>query len=152
MNKRKLILRKEKFENKTKILVYTLNGLLIESSEEDYFINIEPMKNGKIFCNTINSNQLGIFGFNEPEGSVEDYNILSTIKSKELDYKKTIGDFTLKLENSIAFILLGNKVYRQKIFDFHCLYKGIYKLQFIDEQKKKDIKERKVSMIESNAL
>ena len=143
---------KGKSQNKSKLQVYTLNGLLIESSKEDYYIDIEPMKNGKIFCNTINSNQLGIFGFNEPEGSVEDYNILSTIKSKELDYSKTICDFTLKLKSSLAYILLGNKLYRQKIFDFNCLYKGINKLQFIEEQKRKDIKERKVSMTESNAL
>ena len=143
---------KGKSQNKSKLQVYTLNGLLIESSKEDYYIDIEPMKNGKIFCNTINSNQLGIFGFNEPEGSVEDYNILLTIKSRELDYSKTICDFTLKLKSSLAYILLGNKLYRQTIFDFNCLYKGINKLQFIDDQKKKDINERKVSMNESNAL
>ena len=52
---------KGKFQNKSKLQVYTLNGLLLESSKEDYYIDIEQMKNGKIFCNTINSNKLGIF-------------------------------------------------------------------------------------------
>ena len=143
---------KGKSQNKSKLQVYTLNGLLLESSKEDYYIDIEQMKNGKIFCNTINSNKLGIFGFNEPEGYVEEYNILSLIKNKELDTNKTIGDFTLKLKSSLAYILLGNKLYRLTIFDFNCLYKGIYKLQFIDDQKKTDINERKISMSESNAL
>ena len=145
-------IKKEKRQYKTKIHIYTLNGLLLESSKEDYFINIEPMKNGKIFCNTINSNKIGIFGFNEPEGYVEEYNILSLIKNKEIDTNKTIVNFTLKLKNSIVYILLGNKLYRQTIFDFNCLYKGIYKLQFIDEQKITDIKEKKISMSESNVL
>ena len=52
-----LISVKVKNKIKSYINVYTLNGLLLESSKLDYFMDIQPMKNGKIFCNLINSNK-----------------------------------------------------------------------------------------------
>ena len=146
-----LTIPKVKAHNKSKISVYTLNGVLLESSKYDYFIDIEPMKNGKLFSNTINSNKLGIFGFNEPKGSVEEYNILSNFKQKVTD--TNICNFALRLKNSVVYILFEDKyLYRQKIFDLNCLYKQINKLQFLDEQKKIDYKERNLSRAETNAI
>ena len=98
-----LLSTKIKNQMKSYISVYTLNGLFLESSIPDYFIDIVPMKNGKIFCNTINSNKLGIFGFNEPKGYIEDYNILKNIEIKKdkntIDItNKIILDFTFNLK------------------------------------------------------
>ena len=36
-------------KGKSRLHIYTLNGLLLESSNEDYIIDIEPMKNGILF-------------------------------------------------------------------------------------------------------
>ena len=110
------------------------------------------MKNGILFFNTINSNKLGIFGFNETKGNFEEYNILSNIKKKKSDTNDTISNFTLKIKLNVVYVLLGNILYRQKIFDLNCLYKGVYKLQFIDNQKKSDSNDRKFSMAETNAI
>ena len=139
-------------KGKSRLHIYTLNGLLLESSNEDYIIDIEPMKNGILFFNTINSNKLGIFGFNETKGNFEEYNILSNIKKKKSDTNDTISNFTLKIKLNVVYVLLGNILYRQKIFDLNCLYKGVYKLQFIDNQKKSDSNDRKFSMAETNAI
>jgi WD40 repeat protein len=97
--------------NKSYINIYTLNGLLLETSELDYYVDIEPMKNGKIFCNIANSCKLGIFGFNEniqqnkkskilnndsphdifgitiPKGNIEEYDIIANV-NKEKDSNK----------------------------------------------------------------
>ena len=129
---------KRKLHNKSRIHIYTLNGLLLESSIEDYFIDIEAMKNGILFFNTINSNKLGIFGFKEKKGTVEEYDILSYIfnekdkkkekeKEKIIDPNATITNFSLKIKLNVVYILIDNKLIRQKIFDFNSLYKGVYK-------------------------
>ena len=132
--------------NKTYINVYTLNGILLEeSSKSDIIIDIEPMKNGKIFFNTMNSNKLGIFGFNKPKGNIDEYNILENIK--QLKERKTIIKFTLKMKNDVFYILLENKyLYRQMIKEFSTLYKGIHKLDYIENQDKEDKKDRKISL------
>ena len=96
--------------NKSYINIYTLNGLLLETSELDYYVDIEPMKNGKIFCNIANSCKLGIFGFNEniqqnkkskilnndspndifgiiiPKGNIEEYDIIANV-NKDINNK-----------------------------------------------------------------
>ena len=141
--------------NKSYILIYTLNGLLVEvSSEKSHIIDIEPMKNGKIFFNTINSTKLGIFGFNDPIGNIEEYNILKNIAIKkeeeEIIKDKVIVNFTLKLKNDVFYILLDNKyLFRQMISDFSTLYKGIQKLSFFSDE---DNKNRKISENTSNYL
>ena len=131
-----------------------MNGVLVEtSSEPSHIINIEPMKNGKIFFNTINSTKLGIFGFNEPKGRIEEYDILKCIDIKPKEEKerivenKAINNFSLKLKNDVFYILLENKyLFRQMNTDFSILYKGIKKLSFFDEQIKEDNKDRKLSV------
>ena len=146
--------------NKSYIHIYTLNGLLVEvSSEQSHIINIEPMKNGKIFFNTINSTKLGIFGFNEPKGNIEEYDILKSIEFKKEERKKilenkVIINFTLKLKNDVFYILLENKyLFRQMITEFSILYKGIKKLSFFEEQIIKDNNEdRKLSVNTNNIL
>ena len=55
----------------------------------------------------MNSNKLGIFGFNEPKGNIDEYNILENIK--QLKERKTIIKFTLKMKNDVFYILLENK-------------------------------------------
>ena len=149
-------------QHKSYINVYTLNGLLLESSMPDYFIDIVPMKNGKIFCNTINSNRLVIFGFNEPKGFIEDYNILKNIEMKKKDGKpiiditnKVILDFTFNLKKNFFYILMENKfLIRQMIFDFNCIYRGINKLKSFDEERKKeqDLSKRKESVNTSDLI
>ena len=48
------VIKQKNPNNKSYIYIYTLNGILVEtSSEPSHIINIEPMKNGKIFFNTI---------------------------------------------------------------------------------------------------
>ena len=132
--------------NKTYINVYTLNGILLEeSSKSDIIIDIEPMKNGKIFFNTMNSNKLGIFGFNEEKGNIDEYNILENMK--QLKERKTIIKFTLKMKNDVFYILLENKyLYRQMIKEFSILYKGIHKLDFLEKRDNEDKKDRKISL------
>ena len=159
-----LLSTKVKNQIKSYISVYTLNGLLLESSMPDYFIDIVPMKNGKIFCNTINSNKLVIFGFNEPKGYCEDYNILKNIEMKKdkttnkpiIDItNKVILDFTFNSKKNVFYILLENKyLIRQMIYDFNCIYRGIKKLQFFDDEKKKeqDMSKRKESVNTSDLI
>ena len=112
------------------------------------------MKNGKIFFNTINSTKLGIFGFNDPIGNIEEYNILKNIAIKkeeeEIIKDKVIVNFTLKLKNDVFYILLDNKyLFRQMISDFSTLYKGIQKLSFFSDE---DNKNKKISENTSNYL
>ena len=83
---------------------------------------------------------MGIFGFNEPKGSIEEYDILKCIDIKPKEEKerivenKAINNFSLKLKNDVFYILLENKyLFRQMNTDFSILYKGIKKLSFFDE-------------------
>ena len=157
---------KGKEPTKSNIHIYTLNGLLLETSISSYYIDIEPMKNGKLFCNTVNNFKMDIFGFNEPKSSLEQYDILSNMKKnnqkneekeedKQNDERK-ICNFILNVKKNLVYLLFDNyKLYRQKIFDFDYLYKGIKKLDFMNKEKDKEIKnnnikERKESNNSSN--
>lgn len=130
---------KGKDKNKSIIHTYTLNGLLLESSQPNDYIDIEPMKNGKLACNTIDNNKLEIFGFNEPKGSLELYDILNNIFKEEEDKTpRRICNFVLKAKLNLVYILLDNYyLYRQQMFTFNYLYMGIKKLDFMTKEKEK---------------
>ena len=137
-----LISPKGTTHNKSYINIYTLNGLLLETSELDYYVNIEPMKNGKIICNIANSDKLGIFGFNEdmkqkknkkgeilgnnvysdifgittPKGIIKEYYIMSYYeKYIGFNAKKSnniISDFYFNQKNNIFYIYLKNEYFK----------------------------------------
>jgi len=107
--------RKGNYLIKSKIHMYTLNGLLLESSCEDYFIDIEPVKNGLVLFNTINSNKLGIFGFNEIRGNVVEYDILSGIYGRKKYLNENIKHFTFQIKSNNIYILIGNEIIRKNI-------------------------------------
>ena len=122
----------KKYQNKSSINVFTLNGLLIESSSPSNIIDIEPLKNGKIFCNKIYDEKLNIFGLNQTLGTFNDYDILSKINIEMIDIKKCkIANFIFEQKKNFFYILLDNKIlYRQQISDFYLLFKGVDKLDY----------------------
>jgi WD40 repeat protein len=125
--------RDKESQNKSRINIYSLNGLLLESSKIDSIIDIEPLKNGKIICNSINSTKLKIFGFNEKFGEFNEYNILYEIKK---NLNKRIVNFIFEPEEKIFYILLEDKVlYRQNIPDFERISYKVDKLNFDEDNK-----------------
>ena len=117
-------------QNKSTIGVFTLNGLFLESSKMEYFIDIEPLKNGKIFCNYINSTNLKIFGLNEKLGSFNSYDILSKIQGIENKKNCKISHFYFQSEKNCFYILLDDKtLYMQQNAEFEFLSKGVDKLE-----------------------
>ena len=129
--------REKESQNKSNINVYTLNGLLIEKSSNNYLIDIEPLKNGKVICNDINSSKLQIFGFNNKSGTFNEYDILQKMEIK----KKKIVNFLFQPEKNCFFFLLEDKtLHKQQLPEFENIYKGVDKLKdiFVKENKDKD--------------
>ena len=119
--------RDKEMQNKSSINVYTLNGLLIEYSSNNYIIDIEPLKNGKVICNDINSNKLKIFGLNNKIGSFNEYDILSTFEIESV--KRNIVNLIFQQEKNCFYILLDDKTfYRVCKEDFKNIYKEVDKL------------------------
>ena len=140
--------REKESQNKSNINVYTLNGLLIEKSSNNYLIDIEPLKNGKVICNDINSSKLQIFGFNNKSGTFNEYDILQKMEVK----KRRIVNLLFQPEKNCFFILLDDKtLHKQQIPEFENIYKGVDKLidafNPVDSQKNqlKESKELKES-------
>ena len=97
-----------KFKNY--ICFYSLNGILIETSDNYCSIDTCLLKNGKIIFNCLNQNNLYIFGFNDYKskdnkiGIVNEDNIL-----KNIDPKNEMSSITnFVIENNIIYILLKN--------------------------------------------
>ena len=123
-----LISKKDSLYN-SKIKIYTLNGLLIESSKMNNFIDIEPLKNGKIICNNLYSRKLNIFGFNENMGDIEEEDILKNLGDNDIRKAKIIN-FIYEQKNNIFYLLLDNgKVYKMCNDEFKSLSKGAHKLK-----------------------
>ena len=129
-----LISQKDKDSfNNSFIQIYTLNGLLIESSQKKNFVDIAPLKNGKIISNNLFSSKLYIFGFNDNSGEIEIEDILKNIK-KEIN-KKPIQNYKIDnfifQQNTSSFYLLLDIGILYKIFnnDFKSLMKGVHKFQ-----------------------
>ena len=119
-------------KNKYSINVYTLNGLLIESSSMKNIVDFELLKNGKIICNFINYGQLLIFGLNKKLGSFNTYEILTQInnfrKEKE-DKEERMVNFIFKSEQNCFYVLSDhNNLYRQEISEFEEISIGVDKL------------------------
>ena len=126
-----LINHKDKeYQNKSSINVYTLNGLLIESSSSiKNFVNIELLKNGKIICNNLNSNKFDIFGLNKKLGDFNEYDILSKIQNIENKSLRIVTNFIFNLKKNSFYILLDdNSLYRQELSEFEDLSCGVDKL------------------------
>jgi WD40 repeat protein len=135
-------------QNKSRINVYTLNGLLIEYSSNNYLIDIEPLKNGKVIYNDVNSSKLKIFGLNNKLGTFNDYDILSKSDIK----KRKITNLIFQPKHNCFYFILDNKtLYRQQIQEFENIYKGVDKLidafNPVDSQKNQ-LKESKESKVE----
>ena len=114
-----------KYSYKYRINVFTVNGLFIESSSSSYIIDIEPLKNGKILCNDINSENLLIFGLNRKLGRFNEYDIQAKMQLK----KQRIINFIYQHNmNSFYFLLEDKILYRQQLPDFEFLEKGVDKL------------------------
>jgi len=113
------------------INIYTLNGLLIESSEINNFVDIEPLKNGKIICNNLNSRKLFIFGFNKDKGKLAEEDILKKVRKKN-NLGNKISNFIFQKKNNNFFLLLDNgNLYKINNPDFSLLFKGAHKLENI---------------------
>lgn len=135
-----LINHKDKeYKNKSSINVYTLNGLLIESSPMKNIIDVEVLKNGKIICNFINFDELLIFGLNKKLGSFNIYEISNRI---EIIKKERMVNFIFNLETKCFYILSGtNNLYRQEIPEFDDISIGVDKIKLIKESNKTNNKE-----------
>ena len=98
-----------KLKSNNYICFYSLNGLLLEKSNNYLCGDTSLLKNGKIIFNCFNTNNLFIFGFNGNDkktkiGTIIEDNILCN-----LDIKKnfdSIKNFTI--ENNNIYILLKN--------------------------------------------
>ena len=133
--------RDKESQNKSNINVYTLNGLLIEKSYNNYLIDIEPLKNGKVICNDINSSKLQIFGLNNKFGSFNEYDILQKMEFK----KRRIVSLLFQPEKNCFFILLDDKtLHKQQIPEFENIDKGVDKLDdfFISPNNEKNKKKK----------
>ena len=121
-----LISQKDKDSlNNSYINIYTLNGLLIESSQKKNFVDIEPLKNGKIICNNLYSNKLVIFGFNKNKGDLIEEDILKQNKY----WNNKIVNFIFKQKDNLFYLLLDNgKLYKINNDDFRFQSKGVYNL------------------------
>ena len=117
------------------INIYTLNGLLIESSQKNNFVDIEPLKNGKIICNNLYSEKLKIFGFNEKIGELIEEDILK--KNKYRNYK--IINFIFQQKENLFYLLLDNgKLYKLYDDKFRFQSKGVYNLNIESDENKKN--------------
>ena len=115
----------KKYYYKNRINVFTISGLFIESSSSNYIIDIEALKNGKIICNDINSDNLLIFGLNKNLGRLNEYDIQAKMQIE----KKKIINLIYQHNINCFYILLENKIlYRQQLPDFEYLEKGVDKL------------------------
>ena len=113
----------------SKISIYTLNGLLIESSKMNNYIDIESLKNGKIICNNLYSRNLKIFGFNENIGEIEDDDILMNINDKEIHNAKIVN-FIYQKNNALFYLYLSNGIlYKRYNEEYKLLSKGAHKLK-----------------------
>jgi hypothetical protein len=139
-----LISQKDKDSfNNSRINIYTLNGLLIESSQKKNFIDIVPLKNGKIISNNLYSSKLCIFGFNENIGEVVIEDILKNIEEKKGKEDKEdiknckIVNFIFQQKKNLFYLLLDNgTLYKIANNDFNLLTKGNYKFPTIDKNNK----------------
>ena len=122
------------------INIYSLNGLLLESSEiNNIVVDLEPLKNGKIICNYLNSRKLFIFGFNQNKGQLVEENILKYIGDNNILNNKIIN-FIFQKKNNYFFILLDNgNLYRTSNSNFSLLHKGAHKLESIINTNSKNI-------------
>ena len=133
----------KKFNYRSCINVFTLNGLFIESSPNEHLIDIEPLKNGKIICNTLYSNYMNIFGLNNKLGQFNKYDIFREI----LVEKSKINNFIFQHKNNCFYILLENKkLIKQQISDFDYLIKEVDKLSVLYKDKKNNNESRKSSI------
>ena len=99
----------KKYLLNSSISLYTLNGLLIESSSFNNFIDIEPLKNGKIICNINNQNSLQIFGLNQKNGTLNKYNYINEYIRKYMVRREGILNFTYSRKNNFLYVLLEDK-------------------------------------------
>jgi len=122
------------------INIYSLNGLLLESSEiNNIVVDIEPLKNGKIICNNLNSRKLFIFGFNQNKGQLIEENILQYFKNDNILNNKIIS-FIFQKKNNYFFILLDNgELLKTSNSTFSLLFKGAHKLENIINSNTKKI-------------
>ena len=126
----------KEYKNKSSINVYTLNGLLIESSTIKNIVDVELLKNGKIICNFINYDKILIFGLNKKLGSFNTYEILNRIKKIE---EGRMVNFIFKSEKNCFYILLdNNNLYRQEFSEFEDIYIGVDKIKLSKESNKTD--------------
>ena len=124
----------KEYKNKSSINVYTLNGLLIESSTIKNIVDVELLKNGKIICNFINYDKILIFGLNKKLGSFNTYEILNRIKKIE---EGRMVNFIFKSEKNCFYILLdNNNLYRQEFSEFEDIYIGVDKIKLSKESNK----------------
>ena len=95
-----------KFKNY--ITFYSINGILLEQSENYMIINSSVLKNGKIIFNRFNKDIFFIFGFNGNKsddkalGQIKDENIFENLDTK-IDSEDSIYNFII--ENNIIYIL-----------------------------------------------
>ena len=105
----------KKYLLNSSISLYTLNGLLIESSSFNNFIDIEPLKNGKIICNINNQNSLQIFGLNQKYGTLNEYDCMNEFIGRYMVRREGILNFTYSRKNNFLYILLEDKRFIGKL-------------------------------------
>ena len=122
----------KEFQYGSCINIYTLNGLLLESSEiNNIVVDIEPLKNGKIICNYLNSRNLFIFGFNKNKGQLIEENILNSFGDNNIVNNKIVNFIFQKKKNNFFLFLDNGELYRNSNSNFSLLFKGAHKLENI---------------------
>ena len=112
-----LIIHKDKeIKYKSIIQIYTLNGLLLESSPIKYYNNIDILKNGKILSNNIKSKNyfsLDFFGMNQKIGDLKSHSLKYLLTEKENE-NILIIDFIFQSKNNLLYLLCDNNVLKRR--------------------------------------
>jgi len=141
----------KEYKNKSNINVYTLNGLLIESSPMSNIVDVELLKNGKIICNFINFDKLSIFGLNKKLGSFNTYEILGRIRHFREKEEKMVNFIFKSQHNSFYVLTDNNNLYREEFPEFEDISIGVDKFELSKEQKFPEFKDISIGLDKSTS-
>ena len=95
------------YKKKNNISIYSINGILLEESENVISIDSNFLKNGKMIFNCLKESNLFLFGFNgknkDNKGKILEDNIL-----KEIEFKKEKSDYihNFIIDNNDIYVLI----------------------------------------------
>ena len=106
------------YKKKNNISFYSINGILLEESQNIICIDNYFLKNGKMIFNCLNETNLFIFGYNgkdiDNKGKIIEDNIL-----KEIEVKKNYFDYITNfvVDNNEVYIILKDGVFIKEYYE-----------------------------------